>query len=258
MTSLTARLGYPPTKCNHFPDPNMDDSALARLGAALARRQEGAPAGLSLYQTLYEAIVQGELPPGEALSEADLSRRLSTSRQLVREAFIKLAERRLLSIVPQRGTFVVRISPRRVLEAQWVREAIETRIAGEAARARDPDLVRKLRDLVARQKRVPSRDYRQFQELDDAFHRALAQSVKRDYAWEVVEQSKAQTDRVRYLSLESATSFVQLAAQHGVIVDAIADGDVARASRAVSAHLRMIVQTLPGIIRGHPEIFEPD
>jgi DNA-binding GntR family transcriptional regulator len=236
----------------------MDESALTRLGAALARRQESGPAGVSLYHTLYEAIVHGDLPPGQALSEADLSRRLATSRQLVREAFIKLAERNLLSIVPQRGTFVVRISPRRVLEAQWVREAIETRIAGEAARARDPELVRTLRDLVARQKRVPSRDYRQFQELDDAFHRTLALSVDREYAWEIVEQSKAQTDRVRYLSLESATSFGLLATQHALIVDAIANGDAARASKAISTHLRMIVQTLPGIVRDHPEIFEPE
>lgn len=236
----------------------MDDSALNRLGSALARRQESGPAGVSLYHTLYEAIVQGDLPPGQALSEADLSRRLATSRQLVREAFIKLAERKLLSIVPQRGTFVVRISPRRVLEAQWVREAIETRIAGEAARVRDPELVATLRDLVARQKRAPSRDYRQFQELDDAFHRTLALSVDREYAWEIIEQSKAQTDRVRYLSLESATSFGLLASQHALIVDAIANGEAARASKAISTHLRMILQTLPGIVRDHPEIFESE
>jgi DNA-binding GntR family transcriptional regulator len=139
-----------------------------------------------------------------------------------------------------------------------VREAIETRIAGEAARARDPGLVRTLRDLVARQKRVPSREYRQFQDLDDAFHRALALSVNREYAWEIIEQSKAQTDRVRFLSLESATSFGLLASQHALIVDAIAHGDVGQASRAVSTHLRMILQTLPGIVRDHPAIFEPE
>jgi DNA-binding GntR family transcriptional regulator len=236
----------------------MDESALTRLGTALAKRQESGPAGLSLYLTLYEAIVQGDLRPGQALSEADLSRRLATSRQLVREAFIKLAERKLLSILPQRGTFVVRISPRRVLEAQWVREAIETRIAGEAARAASPELVAKLRDLVLRQRKVPRGDFRQFQELDDAFHRTLATSVGRDYAWEIIEQSKAQTDRVRYLSLESATSFELLASQHGLIVEAIAQGDAARASKAISTHLRMILRTLPGIVRDHPGIFDAE
>ncbi len=233
----------------------MNDSTMTRLAATLARRLAAGPAGVALYDTLYEAIVQGELPPGQALSEADLSKRLATSRQLVREAFIKLSERKLLSIVPQRGTFVVRISPQRVLEAQWVRESIETRIADEAARAADPALVHALRGLIARQRAVPANDYPQFQLLDDAFHRALALSVNREYAWEIIEQSKTQTDRVRYLSLESATSFDLLADQHGAIVDAIAAGDPARAAGAVSSHLRLIVTTLPDIVRDHPAIF---
>ncbi len=233
----------------------MNDSTMTRLGATLARRQASGPAGVALYDTLYEAIVQGALPPGQALSEADLSKRLSTSRQLVREAFIKLAERKLLSIVPQRGTFVIRISPRRVLEAQWVRESIETRIAEEAARAANPELVTSLRGLIARQRAVPANDYPQFQELDDAFHRALALSVGRAYAWEIVEQSKTQTDRVRYLSLENATSFDLLAEQHGAIADAIEAVDPARAAGAVSSHLQVIVTTLTRNVRDHPEIF---
>lgn len=234
----------------------MDDSALSELGNLLARRQESTATGVLLYNKLYDAIIQGELLPGRALSEADLSKRLSISRQLVREAFIKLGERKLLTIVPQRGTFVVKISPKRVLEARWVRETIETQIAVEAASLPDESLIKTLREIIERQKRVPEGDYRQFQELDDAFHRTLALSVDREYAWEVIEQSKAQMDRVRYLSLESATSFELLANQHGVIVDAIAAGDVAKAAQAVSAHLRMILKTLPGIVRDHPDIFE--
>lgn len=234
----------------------MSDSALTNLGDALARRQESTSTGVLLYNKLYEAIIHGELLPGLALSEADLSKKLSISRQLVREAFIRLGERKLLTIVPQRGTFVVKISPKRVLEARWVRETIETQIAVEAAGAPNPDLIRTLRDLISRQKQVPQGDYRQFQELDDAFHRTLALSVDREYAWEVIEQSKAQMDRVRYLSLESATSFELLASQHGLIVDAIAAGDVAAAARAVSNHLRMILKTLPRIVHDHPDIFE--
>ena len=242
--------------CKPFFGHGMDDSVLAQLGDQLARRQDSAATGVVLYNKLADAIIQGDLLPGLALSEADLSKRLAVSRQLVREAFIKLAERKLVVVLPQRGTFVVKISPARVLEARWVRETLETRIAGEAARAANPALVKTLRELVERQKQVPQGDYQQFQTLDDAFHRTLAYSVGRAYAWEVIEQSKAQRDRVRFLSHESATPFALLAGQHAAIAEAIAAADPAAAETATASHLRMLEQTLPAIVREHPELFE--
>ncbi|MYN11744.1 FCD domain-containing protein [Pusillimonas sp. TS35] len=236
----------------------MDENTLDFLRKALTWRPDAGPAGTALFNALYESIIQGRLRPGQGLSEAQLAQHLSISRQLVREAFIKLAERRLLAILPQRGTFVVRVSPARVLEAQWVREAIETRIVGEAARRNDPALVRTLRDLIARQMRVQAEDYPAFQELDDAFHRTLALAVHHGYAWEVIEQSKAQTDRVRYLSLESQTPFELLARQHGRIVDAIEQGDEKAAMAAMGAHLQVILRTLPEIVKRHPDLFEKE
>lgn len=234
----------------------MTESAVLALRAALDRRQDAGPAGVALYNVLYDAIVQGDIPPGQALSEADLARRLSTSRQLVREAFIKLAERKLLTILPQRGTYVNRISPQRVRAAQWVREAIEVRIVEELARSSQPALIAELDGLIAQQRMVSPGDYRGFQQLDDAFHRALALAGDHEFAWSVIEQAKAQTDRVRFLSLESRTPFDLLANQHGAIVEAIATGNPLAAANAVRAHLGMIFNTLPDIVQSHPEAFE--
>lgn len=236
----------------------MDESLLAELSTLLARRQDTATTGVMLYNRLFEAIIQGDLLPGLALSEAVLAKRLSVSRQLVRETFIKLAERKLLVILPQRGTFVVKISPKRVLEARWVRETIETRIAADLAERADNGLLNGLRDLVARQRQVPQGDFHQFQALDDAFHRAMAHAVGRAYAWEVVEQSKAQMDRVRFLSLTMLTPFGMLADQHARIIDALASGNREAAAHATASHLHVLEQTLPEIVRTYPDLFETE
>ena len=234
----------------------MDEALLAELSTQLARRQDTSTTGVMLYNRLFEAIIQGELLPGLALSEADLSKRLAVSRQLVRETFIKLAERKLLVILPQRGTFVVKISPKRVLEARWVRETIETRIAAELAQRADSKLLEGLRGLVMRQRQVPQGDYRQFQALDDAFHRAMSIAVGRAYAWEIVEQSKAQMDRVRFLSLTMLTPFDMLADQHMQIIDALASGNPTAAAHATAEHLHVLEHTLPEIVKAHPELFD--
>ena len=97
------------------------------------------------------------LKPGEALSEKEVALRYGVSRQPVREAFIKLAEERLVSIQPQRGTFVVKISMKEVLDARFVREAIEVAVALEAASITPLGLIKELRTLVAQQSALPPR-----------------------------------------------------------------------------------------------------
>ena len=85
------------------------------------RHTEPVSIGTQLYRHLRSAIVRGELHPGQALSEAEIAKQFATSRQPVREAFIKLSEERLVVIQPQRGTFVIKISVDDVLDARFVR-----------------------------------------------------------------------------------------------------------------------------------------
>src|SRR3954468_21043604 len=100
------------------------------------RRLGSEPARTRAYAALREAIVAMELPPGARLSENELAARLGVSRTPVREALIRLRDEQLVEIAPQRGTFVTPISVRGVLDAQFVREALEcaaVRLAAEHA-----------------------------------------------------------------------------------------------------------------------------
>src|SRR6476469_1375020 len=86
-----------------------------------------------VFHTLRGAIVTLRLTPAAALSEQDIADRLKVSRQPVREAFIKLSEIGLVRVLPQRGTFVTKISEKEVLDARFVREAVECAIARRAS-----------------------------------------------------------------------------------------------------------------------------
>ena len=83
-------------------------------------------------EQLRDAIVTMRLKPGDTISESEIASRFGVSRQPVREAFIQLAEQELLRIRPQRPTEVVRISIRGVLNARFVREALEVAVARKA------------------------------------------------------------------------------------------------------------------------------
>jgi len=220
--------------------------------------QQVEPVSIStqLYRHLRGAVVRGELHPGQALSESEIARQYSTSRQPVREAFIKLAEERLVVILPQRGTFVVKISVVDVLDARFVREAIEVAVAQEAATSASPTAIKELRRLIEQQKLVAHGHNDEFLALDEEFHRTLAFSVGRAHAWRVIENIKAQMDRIRYLSLDDATPTPLIIEQHTRMVDGIEAGDPTAAAAATRSHLREIMISLPDIAARFPDLFE--
>lgn len=220
------------------------------------RHAEPVSIGTQLYRHLRGAIVRGELHPGQALSEAEIAKQFATSRQPVREAFIKLAEERLVVIQPQRGTFVVKISVDDVLDARFVREAIEVAIVLEASTKIQPEAIADLRRIIEAQVQAMHGHSDEFLALDEEFHRALALSVGRAHAWRVIESIKAQMDRIRYLSLDDATPTPLLVEQHRKIVDGIEAGDPTAAVAAMRTHLRQIMTSLPAIAEKFPELFE--
>lgn len=223
-----------------------------------ARIDQGEAIAPQVVRALRAAIVQLDLAPGTVISEADIARRFGVSRQPVREAFIRLGQVGLLAIRPQRATVVLRISVAEVMNARFVREAVEAAVAREAAETRPRGLVARLRRLIAAQRRAAAvADGIAFLELDEAFHRALAEGIGRGFTWNVLETIKAQMDRVRFLSFEGATSLSEIIRQHAAIVDAIEARRPAAAEGAMRTHLREILASLPRIAAAHPDYFEP-
>lgn len=212
-----------------------------------------------LHEVLRQSIIRMELAPGQALSEKELAETFSVSRQPVREAFIRLSEAGLVEVRPQRGTFVVKISQQAVLEARFVREAVEVAVAREAAsRGLDRPVLAELRELIERQRRcIEAADHDRFFQLDEGFHRTLSLGIGQQAAWKVTEEVKAQLDRVRYLSVPESTPIDKLVEQHAAIIDAIEWRDAEAAAEAMHIHQSEILQSLPDLVRRFPEMFQP-
>ena len=210
--------------------------------------------GPQIYEKLREKIVRTELLPGEIISETEVARNYEVSRQPVREAFIKLVQAGLVTIRPQRGTMITRISASAVMDASFVREAIEAEIVKLVASIADAAVVRELSGQVAHQRTAGEADSDEFVRLDELFHRTLADIAGKHYAWRVIQDVKAQVDRVRYLSVESVHVRF-LIREHERIVRAIENADPAEAEAAMRTHLRGIVDVLPAVARARPELF---
>lgn len=228
------------------------------LQALWQEARDGNSVRQRLYQVLRQSIIRMVLVPGQALSEKEIAETFSVSRQPVREAFIRLSEAGLVEVRPQRGTYVVKISQRAVLEARFVREAIEVAVVRRAAtQGVSSDTLIELHDLLERQRRcIASNDHDRFYRLDEIFHRTLSLGVEQQAAWKVVVEVRAQLDRVRYLSMPDTTPIARLIDQHADIVAAIEHRDAEGADEAMRLHLREILASLPDLVHRFPQMFE--
>ncbi|MBE3636782.1 GntR family transcriptional regulator [Mangrovicoccus algicola] len=213
-----------------------------------------APVGSQLILTLRRRIVTGELVPGTRLSEKEIAADYGLSRQPVREAFIKLSADRLVEVRPQRGTFVCRIKIEDVMTSRFVREAVEADIARLAATRADDAAIRLLRDMLDRQRASLGAGGPVFMQLDEQFHRALAETAGQAGAWLHLESIKMHMDRVRHLTA-AELPVAPLVDQHAAIVEAVAARDPDRAEGAVRAHLRGVLEHLEAMKLSLPDYF---
>jgi len=210
-----------------------------------------------VFETLYKAIVKLLLPPGSRVSEAEVAERFQVSRQPVRDAFFRLANRGFVVIRPQRATLITKISEAEVLRSAFIRVALETACMKEAvARVTQGDMADLRRIVDAQGEAVTRRDSSAFHDLDEAFHARLCEVAGHQKVWDLIREQKGHMDRARFLSL----SFNQATAhqEHITILDALEARDTGLTIGLLDSHLTKIRTHLARIRREHGQFFEDE
>jgi GntR family transcriptional regulator, rspAB operon transcriptional repressor len=220
------------------------------------RRTAGPPARVQVYAALRQAIVRGDFEPGRQLSENALAADLGVSRTPVREALGRLRDDRLIEIIPQCGTFVTRINPQAVGDAQFIREALECAAVRRAAELAGEDDIATLEENLDSQERSrQANDLDAFYVLDDEFHRGLCDLSGHLAVWAVSERAKSHLNRVRRLSLGMPDYLPEMISEHRTVVAAVAAHDPDEAERALRHHLRMVLREVPRLRERNPDYF---
>lgn len=210
-----------------------------------------------VFEALYDRVIDLTLPPGTRLSEAEVATRMGVSRQPVRDAFFRLSELGFIRIRPQRSTTVTRISPAAVLQAAFVRTAIEIACLHKAAVSLTRDDLEALDRLVEDQQRaLDAGDRLLFHRLDDSMHREICERAGLGFAWTLIRENKGHMDRVRLLSLAFGSPAAM--EDHRDLLAALHARDGAAAEAVIRPHLGRIGAVIDRLRLDSPEIFEPD
>lgn len=207
-----------------------------------------------MYDELRRRVVTLQLPPGAPLSENELAAELGTSRTPVRESLILLSQEGLVQVFPKVGSFVSRVDPALVADAQFLREAVELASLDDIPAQPDAAQVATLRENLVRQQDADD-DPDAFFALDEAFHLGLLRLAGHERTWPTVSAAKGHLDRARRLGLTENPSMRVFRDQHTSVLDALLDGDRDEARGLLRTHLRAVFDDIERVRRRSPELF---
>ncbi len=210
-----------------------------------------------VFDALQRQVLTLELPPGTRISEVEVAKTLDVSRQPVRDAFYRLSKLGYLLIRPQRATTVSLISQAAVMQARFIRTALEVETVAVAATALGEDDLDALAEILDRQKQaVDAEDRPAFHQLDDLFHYEICTRAGLGFVWELVAENKGHMDRVRMLSLSFASE--RAYQDHLQIFAALKARDAARAVQTMRDHLSRITLLIDRIRDENRDWFADD
>jgi DNA-binding GntR family transcriptional regulator len=194
---------------------------------------------------LRQAILSGDLAPGQRLVEEELAGTLGVTRQSLRAALLDLAADGLVERIPNRGARVRVVSTEEAVAITECRMALEALCAAKAAERVTDDEAAQLRGLAENLKRsVAEGNPLRYSEFNRELHRRVGVMSGQTVAVGLLERLHAQLVRHQFqLALRPGRPEVSLP-EHVAIAHAVADRRPEDADRAVRAHLASVIEAL--------------
>lgn len=201
-----------------------------------------------LTDRLIEAVVGGELPPGDRVSEPELAERFGTSRGPLREALGRLEAMRLVERRPRQGTRVRPLERADLLDLFAVREALEgmaARLAAERMETADAHgLVTLLQTHATWREVTDGLAYVQPDGDLDFHRRVIHGSGNRELIAHAGERMRHRVRMYRHRAGRHPERPQRALAEHRRIAEAIIDRDGELAELLMRRHIRAAQRTL--------------
>jgi len=203
-----------------------------------------------VFNTLRQAILRGELKPGERLMEIQLANKLGVSRTPIREAIRKLELEGLVLMIPRKGAEVAEITEKSLKDVLEIRRALEdlaVRLACEKITKEELKELKKAGDEF--KKVLKSQDITEVAEADVRFHDVIYMATDNPKLIQLLNNFREQMYRFRVEYLKKAEVRPQLLAEHDEIIKFITEGNKEEASRVVTRHIENQALTVQDVIR---------
>jgi len=214
-----------------------------------------------VYSAIRKRILKLELEPGQKISENQMAEEYGVSRSIIHSAFVRLNQQGLLTVYPQRGTYVTTIDLKFIEDLLVLRTAVEKESIYELFEQESEDkrleLIRQLEKNLEQQEAYRGAEIYDlnFQNLDSVFHKLIAASVGRYRLVEMLGDLMLHIVRWRNFDVAFDKRMPNLIDQHRKIVDTMKIGDFLLVQKAIAEHLETISDIRVRAIETYPQYF---
>ncbi len=191
-----------------------------------------------VFNTLRQAILTGELKPGERLMEIHLANKLGVSRTPIREAIRKLELEGLVTMIPRRGAEVAQITEKSMNDVLEVRRALDALCVELACeRIAEEELLRLKQACDAFEAAVRTKDVKKVAKADVELHDIIVQATGNQRLIQLINNLSEQMYRYRFEYIKDISQHQRLIDEHRMIYESIVKKDREGASQAAHVHI---------------------
>ncbi len=193
-----------------------------------------------VFKTLREAIITGDLQPGERLMEIKLANELGVSRTPVREAIRKLELEGLVIMTARKGAEVAPINEKDLREVLEIRKALES-LACVLACKNVKDLnIRKLKAINGEiTKAIEAENIELITKKDVEFHEMINTLTDNNRLIQMLHQLKEHIFRYRFEYIKEMKNKHAIVDEHDRIIEALSRKDAEAASKEIELHIEI-------------------
>ncbi|MBB2891824.1 GntR family transcriptional regulator [Flexivirga oryzae] len=220
------------------------------MAAATRKLRSGQEAKQLVVQGLRDAILAGDMAPGQRLVESELMETFGATRGSVRSAIDDLAAEGLVERIPNRGARVRRVSLEEAIAILECRAVLEGLLASRAATRATDAQIAQLVELGERMtEAVRGGDVGSYSRLNSQLHETVSELGEQQVATGLIGRLRAQIVRHQFrLSMRPGRPQVSIK-EHLAIIRAIEKRDPEAADRAARAHVHSVIDALVEIDR---------
>ena len=196
-----------------------------------------------VFENLREAILEGNLKPGQRLMEVQLAEQLGVSRTPIREAIRKLELEGLVVMLPRKGAYVADVSLKDIIDVLEIRASLEGLAASLAAERISEEDINKLEQIMQDfNQGKDDFDVETLLRKDVEFHECIFKATNNVRLHQLINSLWEQVYRFRVTYISDYESTKNIINEHQLILNAIKEGNRDLAKKYAQEHIQKAEQ----------------
>jgi DNA-binding GntR family transcriptional regulator len=194
---------------------------------------------MQIADTLREMIMTGELKEGDKISENELCTSMEISKTPLREALRVLSAEGLISLVPNRGSFVTKPTIDEIMEMFEVMSMLEGVCARAAADKMTAEKFSRLEELhAALEEKFECRDQKEYIRIHNRYHSFIQELAGNRTLNQIVNGLRKKILLYRFQSLNLPGRFEDSIEEHRQLLATFRERDGRKAEKIMKKHLK--------------------